>query len=110
MDRTPDGRFAPGNAGGPGRPRGGAIAEHRQALLEAITPADVKAVVQALVDAAKGGDVQAAKVLFDRVFGRVTDTETLERIERLESFLGEQGGVTPEQWWEGMQAAQDRSN
>ena len=42
---------------------------YRSAFLEAITPADIKATVKAMVERAKSGDVPAARLLFDRVIG-----------------------------------------
>jgi hypothetical protein len=54
--------FAKGN---PGKPRG---AHHRITLLaEALMEAEVQGVVQAAIDAAKAGDVAAAKVILDRI-------------------------------------------
>lgn len=60
------GRFPPGVSGNPaGRPRG---ARHRATLLaERLMTGDVEDVVKAVLSAAKGGDIQAAKVILDRV-------------------------------------------
>ena len=90
-DRDADGRFAPGNPGGPGRPPAASVHEHRAALLDAVDP--VRRIIAAMVDAAERGDVQAAKLVLERIFGRVTDTETLERIEALETALLTQDGA-----------------
>ena len=87
--RGSDGRFAPGNPGGPGRPPAATVHEHRTALVEAITPEDVRDIMAALVLKAKSGDIAAARLVLERIFGRVTDTETLERIENLENRLKE---------------------
>ena len=62
------GRFAQGNAGGPGRTAG--TVEHRRELLAACTPDDVREIVQALKEQAKSGDVQAARELLNRLFGK----------------------------------------
>lgn len=70
LTRTGDGRFAPGNAGGPGNPYGQRVAELRAALLDAVTPDDLTAIIRRLVEAAKAGDVAAAKLVLDRLFGR----------------------------------------
>jgi len=85
--RRSDGTFAPGNAGGPGRPPAATVHEHRAAMVAAVTPDDVAAIMQALVAQAKAGDIAAARLVLERVFGRVTDTETLERIETLETAI-----------------------
>jgi hypothetical protein len=90
--RGSDGRFAPGNAGGPGNLYAARVGELRGALLDAVTPEDLRAVVRALVDAAKGGDVTAAKVLFERVLGRPLEADILERLEAVEQAVEQAGG------------------
>lgn len=89
------GRFTAGNAGGPGRPPAATVHEHRAAMVAAVTPKDIAAIMQALVEKAIAGDVQAAKIVLERFFGRPADTETLERIERLEQQLEASDG---DQW------------
>lgn len=74
-ERDAAGRFASGNPGGPGNPHARRVGELRAALLDAVTPADVRAMVEALVSKARSGDVLAIRVLLDRVFGRVTDLD-----------------------------------
>lgn len=73
IGRDASGRFAPGNAGGPGaiaHERSKRARELRQALHAAVTPEDIAAVARALVDRAKAGDVAAARELLDRIIGR----------------------------------------
>jgi len=55
--------------------------------LKAVTPADVKAIVKRLVEAARGGDVQASKVLLDRCLGQPLPCDVLARLESLEKLL-----------------------
>ena len=85
--RNASGRFAKGNAGGPGNPYGRKVAKLRSAMLQAVTQADMKAIVKKLVDEAKGGNVRAAKEVIDRCLGKPIEPDLIERIERLESFL-----------------------
>ena len=80
-ERGSDGRFLPGNVGGPGNPFARRTAELRSALLDAIDVDAIRRIVGALVAAAEDGDVAAARVLLERVFGRPADTETQERLE-----------------------------
>jgi len=68
--RTVSGQFAKGNAGGPGNPHGKRVADLRAALLEAVTPEDIRAVAHTLVKRAKMGEVQAIRELFDRLLGK----------------------------------------
>ena len=83
------GRFAPGNRGGPGNPHAAQVSRLRSALLDAITPDDMKAIISALIGKAKAGDVHAASVLFERVLGKPLEIDIIERIESLEAQLSE---------------------
>ena len=64
------GRFTAGNPGGPGNPHAGAVAAWREALLLTVSPADLKAVLLALLKHAKAGEPWAVKELLDRCLGR----------------------------------------
>ena len=64
------GRFAKGWKGGPGNPHAQQVAQLRSALLEAVTPDDVKAVAAKLVEMALGGDLAAIREVLDRTVGR----------------------------------------
>ncbi|HOA28077.1 MAG TPA: hypothetical protein PKG51_11250 [Arachnia sp.] len=73
MDRDPTtGRFVAGNAAAVGhrRPHAARVARFRTALMDAITEEDLAEIARALVDAAKGGDVQAARLLLIACSGR----------------------------------------
>jgi hypothetical protein len=87
MKRDAQGRFLPGNKGGPGNPFAKRVSLLRKALLKAITEEDFIEVVGALVEKAKGGDVAAAKILFDRTLGPPIAADLLERIEQLEQQI-----------------------
>ena len=71
-DRLPDGRFAPGNqcAVGRGRPSGSKVAELRAALLDAVSPAELQAVISSLVRRARSGDVRSAELLLKYCLGQ----------------------------------------
>jgi len=84
-ERDAQGRFLKGNPGGPGNPLGQHVARLRKALLEAVTPEDMKEVAAALLAAAKLGDVAAAKELLLRCLGRPLESDLLERLEQLEA-------------------------
>jgi len=64
------GRFLPGNRGGPGNPVARQTAALRSALLAAVGTKDLQAIVRKLIEAAKAGDVAAAREVLDRVLGR----------------------------------------
>ncbi len=86
--RDQRGRFAPGNTGGPGNPHAAQVAKLRAALLEAVTPEDLRAVVGSLVNAAKGGSVPAARELLERLLGKPVELDLLARLEALEALAG----------------------
>ena len=85
--RGPSGRFRKGNPGGPGNPFAGRVQALRAALLEAVTPEDLREVVVRMVADAKVGDHQARKELLDRVLGRPLEADVLERIAELEQLV-----------------------
>lgn len=60
------GRFQQGNPGGPGRPRGRRNAAAWAAFDRTVTDEVLGQVLAAMVEAAKGGDVSAARVVLDR--------------------------------------------
>ncbi len=68
--RDTQGRFAKGNPGGPGNPYAKQVARVRSLIVEAVSEEDLRAVIAALVEKAKGGDIVAARELFDRLVGR----------------------------------------
>jgi hypothetical protein len=67
--RTSGGKFAKGNAGGPGNPFGRRVAELRGLLLDAVTGDDLRAIVGMLVEQAKAGDMAAIREVFNRLIG-----------------------------------------
>jgi hypothetical protein len=83
--------FARGN---PGRPKG---ARHRVTLLaEKLMQADVKAIVEAVVKAARNGDMTAARIVLDRVAPARRDSTVrfdLPKIESVEDIASAMGAV-----------------
>ena len=63
--RDAAGRWLPGNRGGPGRREGSRNAA--TAALDRIMAEDGEAVARAVIAAAKGSDMQAAKLVLDRI-------------------------------------------
>jgi hypothetical protein len=56
-------------------------------MLETVTPADMVAVAKQLIRAARGGDVAAMKVFFERTLGRPLEADILDRLEALEQAI-----------------------
>lgn len=68
------GRFTAGNKCSRGRK----VTELRRALLDAVTPEDIKAIVAAVVEKAKQGDLQAISLLLDRCIGKAMSAQEFE--------------------------------
>lgn len=80
IGRDGKGKFSKGNRFSKGNPLSQKVNKLRSTLLAAVSTSDLKAVIQTLVLQAKGGDVQASKVLLDRLLGspNVELTATVE--------------------------------
>lgn len=85
--RDGKGRFTRGNKGGPGNPYARRVGRLRSALLDAVTPEDLREVAAALVREAKGGSVPAAREIIDRLLGPPVAADIIERLEALERLL-----------------------
>ena len=88
--RDGNGRFAPGNRFANGNPHAKRIGQLRSALLEAVTPDDVTAIANKMVEMAKAGDIQAIREVFLRLLGRPQETDLIERVERVEEVALEE--------------------
>lgn len=70
IGRNARGRFAHGNAGGPGNPAARQVMRLRHALLDAITEEDLGAIVAKLLEMAKAGNMAAIREVLDRTLGK----------------------------------------
>ncbi len=68
--RGGDGRFLPGNAGGPGNPYAKKVAELRGSLINSINHDDIESIINSQIKKAKKGDTMAAKFILERILGR----------------------------------------
>ena len=84
---NPDGTFAKGNPGGPGNPYARRTARLRSVLLDAVSDDDLDAIVRALVDRAKSGDVVAAREIFNRLVGKPGNATDPDRLDADEAEL-----------------------
>ena len=89
-DRNTNGTFAPGNPGGPGRPRRGVERRCLAAFAEAVSPSDWRAIIQRAVADAKAGDAKARDWLSKYLVGDepLALVELTEELQRLKSELG----------------------
>lgn len=86
-NRDNTGRFLPGNSAGRGNPHAAKVARLRAALLDAVKPSDMLAIIKSMIDKAKAGDIQAAKIILERTLGQPLQADILERIEQLEGVF-----------------------
>jgi hypothetical protein len=80
--RAANGRFQPGNPGGPGNPLGGRIAAARGALRDRVTDEDLTAIWDRVIAMAKDGHWQAIKLVLSYVAskpGKMPDLQDFER-------------------------------
>jgi hypothetical protein len=68
--REANGRFAPGNPGGPGNPFARKVAALRAALIDAVTPQDITEIMYLVVFNAKAGSLEWTKFLFQYAVGK----------------------------------------
>jgi hypothetical protein len=78
--RDSHGRFANGNAGGPGNPHARQVATLRRTLLQLVTEEEITAIAQALLAQAKRGNVAAAKLLFAYTLGQPSPAVDPDRL------------------------------
>ena len=55
-------------------------------MLAAVTAGDIKAIIKKVITKAKQGDMIAAKLILDRVFGRPTQSLTFEIDPSMDGF------------------------
>src|SRR5439155_2003157 len=79
--RAADGKFAKGNAGGPGNPFGRRAAALRKVLLSRITDQDMAVAADAVIALAKRGDLVAFKLLLQYTVGKPLAGNDPDRVE-----------------------------
>jgi hypothetical protein len=79
--RAANGRFQPGNPGGPGNPLGGRIAAARGALRDRITDDDLTAIWDRVIAMARDGHWQAIKLVLSYVSSKPGKMPDLEDID-----------------------------
>ena len=92
--RDDHGRFAAGNAGGPGNPNAKQVASLRAAMLSAVSVEEMSSIITKLIELARSGDVRAIKEVLDRTVGKPVESDFMERLDTLEAELR-----TREQSW-----------
>jgi hypothetical protein len=73
--RQSGGQFGPGNRFGRGNPHAHRVHVIQALIRDETTDDDLRAVWRRLLEMAKAGDLTAAKLVFDRVLGKVRDVE-----------------------------------
>jgi ribosomal protein L17 len=76
-----------GNHAARGNPLAKRVGKLRSALVEAVSEQDVREIIGKMVALAKSGDVLAARLVFDRLFGKSEPADLLARLDELETLL-----------------------
>lgn len=92
--RDANGRFLPGCAPGPGRPKRDREAAWQEAFGNALPPDELAAVIAAMLTRAKSGSVSAARLLLEHAVGRPAIKITFD--DRGE-YAPRVAGLTPDQ-------------
>ncbi len=80
-ERDEHGHFRTGNRGGPGNPFARQIARLRQALLNAVSEADLLEIIDMLKRKAKEGDVAAARLLLSYSIGKPVEPPNPDQLD-----------------------------
>jgi hypothetical protein len=96
-ERQSNGRFAPGNRGGPGNPFARKTAALRAKLINLMTEQDVEDIYHVLLLNAKSGHLPAIKFLFSYVLGKPQPAVNPDALDVQEMQLLQQAALLPEQ-------------
>ena len=86
-DRDRQGRFQPGNTCAVGNPHARRVAVLRSVLVDAVAPEDLRELGKKLLEYAKAGDLDAARLLPSYVIGKPAEFEDPDRVELRGLFL-----------------------
>ena len=82
--RSTNGQFTRGNAGGPGNPFGRRLASMREAILRAVSDEDIGQIMTSMVNLAKEGNIQAAKLVLQYAVGKPAPVAQPDRVDEEE--------------------------
>jgi hypothetical protein len=91
--RDAQGRFAPGNGGGPGNPFARRTAAYRQAFADAITAQEIGDLARQLYLQALAGDLAAARLVLAYTIGKPAPAAEPDRLDVQELQLWQQSAV-----------------
>lgn len=88
-DRGGDGRFRPGNraARGHAAPYAAKAARLRRELFRRVGPKELASIVEALLVAAKGGDVGAARLVLTYTLGEAVPSDIMQQLSELHTAV-----------------------
>ena len=93
--RDARGRFAKGNAGGPGNPHAAQVGQLRRRLLQEIKSSDIELAIRTMREVmrdkgAKDADrLRAAETLLERALGKPVELDLIERMEQMERLVAQ---------------------
>lgn len=78
--RNGNGKFACGNTFGRGNPHAKKVASLKSALLQSVSPSDIKKIIKGMVKKAQEGDTAAAKLILPYLIGQPPTNQDLEKL------------------------------
>ena len=78
--RNGNGKFACGNTFGKGNPHAKKAAALKSALLQSVSPSDIKKIIKGMVKKAQEGDTAAAKLILPYLIGQPPTNQELEKL------------------------------
>ena len=78
--RNGNGKFARGNTFGKGNPYAKKVASLKSALLQSVSPSDIKKIIKGMVKKAQEGDTAAAKLILPYLIGQPPTNQDLEKL------------------------------
>lgn len=85
---TPNGKFARGNKLGRGRnPKSVRTERLRVAMMASVSPEDIFEIMTEFIEAAKNGNISAAREVLDRAVGKTEESVLVKRLEELETAI-----------------------
>jgi hypothetical protein len=99
VGRDVQGRFRPGNQGGPGNPFARKVAALRKTLLDSVSEQDLKEMVEALKLKARQGDTAAIKLLWQYCVGKPDSPKDPDRMDADEWQRLQEMRVGEQEFW-----------
>ena len=97
-DHEANGKFAPGNRGGPGNPYARRVSELRHIILDCLGEEELSDIIHAMIAQAKKGDVAAARLLLQYSLGKPAAAVEPDRMHIDEFQILKDSAIPSAEW------------